>query len=430
MNPRIANIRERLKKSPLFRDSCWAVFGNGLGLGLLLIAGILIARYLGRDVYGEYGVVKTNMFYLAGFSTFGLGFTSTRFIARYLEEDSSQVIGIINLSIKMTLIFSSFLAIILVVFSQPLSDYLNEPSMKEPFKILSFIIVVKSIGMTTNGVLAGLGDFKSVAKNSIISGLAMLATCVPLTIFWGLTGSLIALSLSQIVNTSLNIIRIQKRKKTFSINNNNFRAKTLISFSFPVAMQEISYSVCNWIGLLLLTKFSTMSEVGIYTATAQWNAIILFLPGLLSNVVLSHLSGTLDTSAHKNKIKKMLLVYFTCTLIPFLIVYISTPIIISLYGSQFDQMGGVLRILTLATIPMCCADIFKSELLALGYPWLLFSLRMIKDLLLVGIVYYFLSNYPNYGGAMIFAMSSLFVSIFFFTSLFWGYKYIQRKEPI
>jgi len=422
MKQQVSDIWNKLRNSSFFRDSCWAVFGNGLGMGLLLIASIIIARYLGRDLYGEYGVVKTNMFYIASFSTFGLGLTSTRFIAIYLKEKSTQVIGIINTSLLITLIFSSFLAIILAIFSQSLSNYLNAPSMKEPFRILSFIIVVKAVCMTTNGVLAGLGDFKSIAKNSVYSGIIMLASCAPMSIYWGLKGSLAALCISQIVNTGLNIFIIQRRKKGLPNCDKSFSAKTLVCFSFPVAMQEISYSVCNWIGLLLLTKFSTFGEVGIYTATAQWNAVILFLPGLLSNVVLSHLSGTIDTAAHRSKINKMLLVYLMCTLVPFLIVYIFTPFIVSFYGPQFSQMGAVLRVLTLAVIPLCCSDVFKSELLASGHPWLLFSIRLIKDVLFLCIVAFLLINYIEYGGAMIYAISSLFISILFFIALFLCYK--------
>ena len=44
-------------KSNFFKDSSWAVFGNGIGYGLMLLSGIIIARMLGKDLYGEYGFV-------------------------------------------------------------------------------------------------------------------------------------------------------------------------------------------------------------------------------------------------------------------------------------------------------------------------------------------------------------------------------------
>ena len=62
-------IITRIKDSSLFKDSFWAVFGNGLGNFFLLFAGILIARSLGKDVYGAYGLSKAIMFQVAVFST-------------------------------------------------------------------------------------------------------------------------------------------------------------------------------------------------------------------------------------------------------------------------------------------------------------------------------------------------------------------------
>ena len=44
---------ERLKSSDLFKDSFWALAGSALGKGLSLLAGIAVARFLGKEVYGE-----------------------------------------------------------------------------------------------------------------------------------------------------------------------------------------------------------------------------------------------------------------------------------------------------------------------------------------------------------------------------------------
>jgi len=87
----LKRIKEKCLNSKLFKDSFWAVFGNGLGNGLMLLAGIIIARFLGKDLYGEYGVVKTTMFYIASFATFGLGFTSTKYIAQFMNEKCEYV---------------------------------------------------------------------------------------------------------------------------------------------------------------------------------------------------------------------------------------------------------------------------------------------------------------------------------------------------
>ena len=43
-------VKKKLIQSKLAKDSFWAVFGNGFGNALLLLAGIIIARLFGMDL--------------------------------------------------------------------------------------------------------------------------------------------------------------------------------------------------------------------------------------------------------------------------------------------------------------------------------------------------------------------------------------------
>lgn len=424
------NFKSKLLKSAIFKDSFWAVFGNGLGTGLLLIAGIIIARYLGKDLYGEYGVVKTNMFYLAGFSTFGLGFTSTRFISKYLKEDPTKINGVISTSLKITLIFSSIIAVSLCFCSNWLSDILNDPGLGGVFRCLAVVIVIKALATTSIGILSGLRKFKIIAKNLIISGVMMLMLCTPLTFYWGLTGALVSLTCSQLIVVILNYIVIKSISRKQVNAGGSYEAKELIKFSCPVAMQEISYSICGWLGTLSLAKWSTMGEVGIYSATAQWNAVIMFIPGLLHNVFLSHLSQRNSRAENKNKLKQLLTINLVCTAIPFIVVYFLSSFIASFYGPQFDGMIPVLRVLTFATIPACCSDVFKSELLAVGKPWLLFIVRCIRDLGYIILVVWALIYFKGQDGALIYAYSTVASGVLFFIMLFFTYLHVENKEVL
>ena len=87
----------KLKQSSLAKDSFWSVFGNGMGNVILLVTSMLVARMLKKDLFGEFGMVKNTMFYIASFSTFGLGYTSTKFIAHAIEEHRSGVSSIVLL---------------------------------------------------------------------------------------------------------------------------------------------------------------------------------------------------------------------------------------------------------------------------------------------------------------------------------------------
>lgn len=414
----ISTIKDRLLRSKLFKDSFWAVFGNGLGNALLLLAGIIIARFLGKDVYGEYGLVKSTMFYISGFATFGLGFSATKYVAQYLSQDKTQIKSIIKSAILITSVFSGFITLLLFIFAEELANFLDEPTLAIAFKFLGIIVFFKSLNTTEAGIMAGYGNFKQLAFNNVATGALMLILAIVLTYYFGLKGSLAALAASQVFSAFVNGVSIYKRNKTLPSQSKVSYVKSLVSFSFPLALQESSYTICNWGGILVLTKLSTLGEVGLYTAAAQWNAIILFLPGLLKNVVLSHLSfANNDVAKHRNTVKTMLIVNFVCTLIPFVVVYILADWIVSFYGETFKEMTTILRVYTFITIPSCCAEVLKSEFISLGRNWLMFTIRFFRDVSLLVFAYIFISYSNGVNGALYYALAYMTAIIIYISCL-------------
>lgn len=404
--------------------------GNGVGHGLLLLAGILIARYLGRDLYGEYGVVKTNMFYMAGFSTFGLVYTSTRYIAKYIKSEPERIAGIINTCTKITFCFSAVIGLCITLLAGSIEEWLGTEGLTNVLRALSVIIVLKALASTSTGILAGLGLFDKIAKGTVISGLVMLVVCVPLTYIWGLYGALAALLLSQVVQTAYNYRLIHEQKKRLPIyykNENGVRE--MLKFSTPVALQEISYGVCNWAAIMLLTRLSSVGEVGLYTASAQWNAVIVMIPGILSNVALTHLSS-LTGDVNKKMTEKILGINICITAVPLVIVYCCIPIIVSFYGKQFAAMTEVMQITLLMTLPECCSSVLKSELISIGRVWPLFILRFIRDLMVVCGAYFLLTLHSGIDGAYYFGLSSLTASCLFFVGCYILFKIYSSKAEI
>lgn len=339
------NIIVHLRQSKLFKDSFWAVFGNGLGNALLLVAGIIIARILGKDIYGEYGVVKTTMFQVAAFSTFGLGYTSTKYIAQYVKENQECLKEITKSVLRISLISSVSLCLILIFFSQELADFVNAPQLSMPFRFLGLIIVTRALSTVCSGLISGYKKFKEQGIFNIISGVTMLILSPVLTFYAGLIGSLLALLVSQLVLSSLYLFLLHKLYDQLPSSNGELFTGRIFKFSIPVAMQEFTFALSNWGGTMLMTKYSNLGEVGIYSATAQWNSVIMFIPMLLSSVVLSYLSGISDKKEHNIILFRVLLINFVCVLVPFMIVLICSKWICSMYGPSFSGMQSVLNIL-------------------------------------------------------------------------------------
>lgn len=426
---KIDDLKQRLLASKLFKDSFWAVFGNGLGNGLLLLSGIIIARLLGKELYGEYGVVKLTMFYVAMFACFGLGTTSTKYIANFVETNKTHVRSIMRDAMKITLVFSFSLAFLIFLFAPQLAVFLEEEHLSLALRFMAVIIVFKALNTTQNGILAGLKEFKRLGINSILSGVFMLAICFPLTYKFELTGALVSLSLSQCFNFLINAVSIKKIKGDYIDEKHNY-TKELFHFSIPIALQEGLVNVTNWCAVMLLTKMSSSGELGLYSASIQWNAIVTLLPTLLMNVILSYISGANDNDnqAHNSIFKKMLYANFISTIIPVAIFFILAGFICSFYGDTFIEMPRVMRILLLVALFGCCGTVFKAEYVANNKNWLYFSFRVIRDVVFLSISYMLLKTYNGEDGAFYHSVATLFATILFLILQVLGYLSIKKSK--
>ena len=410
----------KLSSSSLFKNSFWAVFGNGVGHFLLLLAGIIIARLLGKDLYGEYGMVKTTMFHIASFSTLGLGFTSTKYVADAVCNYPYRLKNIIRTSLGTTFGFSLFLCVLLFLFANELALFIEEPDTALAFKALGIIVVLRAVNTVSAGVLGGYKAYRAVGINSIVSGIVLLVLAGFLTYRIGVVGSFIALSISQLVNAILNVVVVLKFYKQEE--GDEDVSKDMIYFTFPVAIQEFSYMLCTWGGTMILTKYASFGDVGLWSAASQWNAIIMFIPSLLSNVVLSYLSGLSGKQDSRQKmLNKMLLINFVCSAIPFIIVYLLAGIISSFYGQTFGELKPILRVLTLSTIFICLSNVYQSNLLSEGKNWVLLAMRVIRDSLMLSSLWIVLYNGVEHA-AMAYSWIYVIIYVVYFSLMYFFHK--------
>lgn len=410
------NIQDRLKSSKLVSDSFWAIFGNVIGKGFTLLTAIIIARLLGKEVYGEYGIVTATIGAILIFSNFGLSYTSTKYIAEYNSSKPELLPYIINTCQNLTLFFSGLATIILFFSSEFIATYfLKLPKLSDVLQLVSIGILFGSIIRTQIAILAGMGKFKEMAKVTSIIGICNFIFGVSLTYFYDLLGALVALILIQFFNYFFLRYYINKNRvfrKSPSNNKQFFRE--ILKFSTPVALQEALYSIITYATGLLLVQFSTYGEVGLSSAALYWSAIILFIPGILRNVVLSHLSSNLGNVKARLRILRIILAFnFGVTLVLSLIVYFLSDYIVLTYGENFHGLKEVLTISVFTTIFTSMSNVYAQAYMTENRNWLMLSFRVIRECTIFAVLYYLLIENNGLNGALSFAKSALWANILF-----------------
>lgn len=419
----------KLKNSRLFKDSFWALLGNAIGKGLSLLAGIYVAQFLGKETFGEYGMIKNTLMYIAIFSSFGLGYTATKFIAESKNEELTKKKEIHKIVTLIAFVMSGILASLLIIFAKPFAAWINAPDLALSLRFSAIAIIFNAINTTQIGELAGFNDYKVIAINSTIAGIITFSLSISLTYFYGLNGAIIALTFSLGCNCILNMLSIRKhisKEESGKICYSKKLLGKIIKFSFPIALQESLYSIVTWASMLILIKSSNYGELGILSAAAQWGAVLAFIPNSLRNVALSHLSES-NNLAFQNHVvlKRLLAINFISTIIPFFIVFFLSDHISAWYGNSYIGLKEVLNVCVFTTIITSLTNVYTQELIALNHNWYLFFTRLIRDSGIVLCAYFMITTSTK--AAYVMSIITLLFQVLYLIFIGWKYNFIYRK---
>ncbi|WP_299708105.1 oligosaccharide flippase family protein [uncultured Pontibacter sp.] len=429
---KVSQLSDKISKNTFLQDSIWALGGNVIAKIMSLLGAIIVARILGKELYGQYGAVQHTLINLAVLSTVGLGYTATKFIASNKESNLERISKISSYILRITFLISTFTATLLIIFSEVFTDQILEaPQLKSSIKIVAIWVIFNSLTTAQIGILSGFGAFKAISRINTIVGFIAFILGVAFTFFWRLEGSILAFLLTQIINWYLNFKELNKRvsiKSSFIIDKALLR--DIAKFTVPIAFQEITYSFSSWLLIFLLIKSSNYGEIGIYSAAVQWAGIILFIPAILRNVILSHMSGySNDSRKHQEVLYTTLIINLIFTVIPFLVIFfLREPLVSFFYGNEFEgHLEKILIISLLSAVISSLSNIYTQAYLSFGKNWIMLVFRIIRDFGIIALSWSLIYTELLLGAEALVVSSVTFHLIFFGIMSFYYHKVIAPR---
>ncbi len=87
-------IKNRIERSDIARRMVsglsWSLASIVAARVIVLFAGIVVARIMGQELYGEFGMAKSTLNMLMIFGSAGLGLTATKYIAEYRKDNPQK----------------------------------------------------------------------------------------------------------------------------------------------------------------------------------------------------------------------------------------------------------------------------------------------------------------------------------------------------
>jgi len=352
---------------------------------------------LGKTGFGELGMIQSTVGMFGAFAGFGLGLTATKHVAEFRQKDPAKAGRILALSNIVALVSGVTMSAVLFILAPWLAEKtLAAPQLAPLLRIGAGLLLFGALNGAQTGALAGFEAFRAIAKINLVSGLLAFPLMVGGAYLAGLQGAVWGLVGSMAFNWLFNrlvILRVARKAGVpLSMAGCRKEWSVLWSFSIPAAISSAIWGPVTWAtATILVNQPGGYGEMGIFNAANQWKGAILFLPGIMSNLmlpVLSNLEGLNDRVKYRSVLKLTLLLNCGVAALASIPIILLAKIIMSSYGAGFESGSRVLIILVASAGIAVATSVGQQALTSLGRMWtsLLFLITWSVVMLMASVV--------------------------------------------
>src|SRR3954469_81518 len=194
----LGNVRTILYGTPLrarfTHGASWNVIGTALAQVLTLAQSILLAHFLGRMAYGQFGLLASTVQTFVVMGTLGAGIGATKFVAEFRDRAPETAGAMIGNSLALGLVAGTVVALAIVPSAGYLSRVLlHTASLRLPLILAAGLIPLYAVAWAQGGALQVLENFGAVAVLHTIRVTVALIATVLLTPVFGISGAIGAL---------------------------------------------------------------------------------------------------------------------------------------------------------------------------------------------------------------------------------------------
>ncbi len=344
----MAGIKERLKASPiahrLARGAFWNLIGTVLARTLSVVASIAVARMLGKVGFGELGIIQSTLLNLSVFTSHGLGLTAIKYISECKRTDPARAGRILVFSGVVASGAGLLFALVLIVTAPWFAEkILAAPHLTNLLRLGGLVVFFTAVNGAQNGALAGFEAFKRLAQTNLIVGLINFPLMVGGAWFGGLEGAVWGFVASNAVGWLIThrAVRLEAHRAgvPFSLQGIWTEFPVLKGYSLPALLSSVVYGPVGWVcNVMLVNQPDGYPQMAVFNATTQWFAMIMFIPALVSQVVLPMFSESIAKQDYEGsrKILRLSASVNTAVVVPLVaLTSLISPWILALYGKGY-----------------------------------------------------------------------------------------------
>ena len=354
----------------------WSLVGAVVSRGLTLLATVLAARTLGAEGFGELGMIQNTQGLFGVLAGAGLGLAATKFVAQHRSVDPMQASRCILLTMLRSLVAGLLGAIVMYFYSSELAaSVMQAPHLVAELQVATGLILFGAINGVQSGALAGLGDFRAVARLTILRGVCLFPALVIGVRSAGVMGGVIGLVLTEVLAVVASQMALSKAfpKRWMDA----FQGPTVLAdvgamlrFSGLAVSASLATTLAFWfVSVLLVNEQNGYVALGVFNAADRWRQLLLFLPATFSQLILSMLSnmhGKKEADGFRKLFLVSLWVNIAVVAVPTGLLMLVAPQAMNMFGTEYREGATTLILLSGSTLAVVLNNILGQVLISKG----------------------------------------------------------------
>lgn len=331
-----------------------------------VLAGVIIARWLGADGIGQLAVINVAVATIVQLGSFGLPSSNTYFIA----QDHARLRAAAINSLIVALGIGTILALALSAIASLRPEWFGHVPT-QIIRVAAFSIPFQLITLIGLNILLAVGKVRQFNVLDLIGQSFVLINAVFVSrIIQADLGTLVLWNTGASVLVSI-VVAVSLVKSGLSLPQSRWRAdlallRRMITYGLKFHVSILAGIIIIRADLLVVNHFRGAAEAGVYSVASQFALLLMLLPSVIATLLFPRITAEQDARGET-----------TCsvtryaTLIMFLCCLGAVPLSLLLplvYGSDFTDSTLLLWILLPGVYLMGLESVLVQHFNALGLP--------------------------------------------------------------
>lgn len=333
-----------------------------------LVAGIIVARWLGAEGLGQLGVINVAVAMVVQLGSAGLPSANTYFISK----DQRLFFNVAINSLFFALVIGIALAFGLTMaarwrpdwFGYIAPDLIKIAAISIPFQLITLIglNIFLAVGDVRRFNLLDLSSQAFVLINAIIA-LVILNSGL-LTLITLNTAAVIAAGVVIVILVAAHVKNKKVERSGLTLDFNLLGRMIRYGLKFHISI--LAAALMFRADLLLVNHFHGAAEAGVYNVASQVGLMLMLLPGVIATLLFPRITAEQDlhgdTTARVTRHTALVMLFICLAAVPL------SFVLPSLYGSPFSDASIQLLILLPGVYLVGVQSVLAQHFNAIGLP--------------------------------------------------------------